>query len=133
MGGKRKNKPFVSGFPRKDDRHKSYNVPYGFTDGTFVGFMDDNTPVRLRQDTCERMTQKPDSVWFTLMSAIAQVNLSQIQSGATNSRSYCAYDLESAKVLFMWFGISKAINGKYPLWANQYEIWQADFNRTIKV
>ncbi len=118
----------IGGLPLKDEKRNNKKT-YGHPDGTFVGFMDDNTPVRLRQDTCERMTQKPDSVWFILMTSISQVNLSQIQSGAANSRSYCAYDLESAKTLFLWFGISKAINGKYPLWANQYDIWQPDFSK----
>jgi hypothetical protein len=98
-------------------------VPYGFTDGIFVGFMDDNTPIRLYQDTCQRMTNKPDRVWFMLMSAFSKVNVSQAHSGAANSRSFCSYNLESAKVLFEWFSISKAVFGTYPLWANQFEIW----------
>jgi hypothetical protein len=118
----------VSGFPLKDERHKDYSVPYGFTKASFIGFMDDNTPVRVAQDTCLRMSNKPDRVWFMLMSAFSSVNLSQIQSGAQNSRSYCAYDLESAKVLFSWFGISKAVNARYPLWANQYDLWTPDIS-----
>lgn len=123
----------VSGFPLKDKRHENYKVPYGFTNGEFVGFMEDNTPVRLGKDRQNRMTQKPDSVWFMLMSSFSSINLSQIHSGAANSRSYCAYNLDSAQVLFLWFAISKAINGRYPVWANQYDLWGIDFNKTLTV
>lgn len=37
--------------------------------------------------------------------------------------SYCAYDLPSAKATCSWFAITKALNGRYPTWANQYDIW----------
>ena len=117
------NQKIISGFPLKDDNHFKLNDPYGYADGTFVGFMGDNTPVRLRQEPSDRFSNKPDRVWFLLMTAFAKVNMSVAQGGPATSRAYCAYDWESAKVLFSWFGISKAINGKYPIWANQYDIW----------
>jgi hypothetical protein len=117
-------KQIISGFALRDHRHKTYHVPYGFNDGEFVGFMEDNSPIRLRQDTCRRMTNKPDRVWFMLMSSFSKINLSQVHSGAANSRSFCTYDYKSAKVLFTWFTISKSMIGNYPLWANQYDIWQ---------
>jgi hypothetical protein len=123
-----KNQKVVSGFPLKDKRHQNYKVPYGFTNGKFIGFMEDNTPVRLAKDTQNRMSQSPDSVWFMLMNSFSGINLSQIHAGAANSRSYCAYDLASAQVLFSWFGISKAINGRYPVWANQYDLWAVNFD-----
>lgn len=123
----------VSGFPLKDKKnHFELRRKCGDTSGLFIGFMDDNTPVRLAQDTCLRMSNEPDRVWCMLMSAFSSVNLSQVQSGAQNSRSYCAYDLASAKVLFSWFGISKAVNGRYPLWANQYEIWSPDITPALE-
>jgi len=118
-----KNKSIISGFPLRDIRHKKYNVPYGYADSEYIGFMEDNTPVRIKQDTCNRMSNKPDRVWFMLMSSLSKVNLSQIQNGAANSRSFCAYDLASARVLCVWFSISKVLIGRYPLWANQYDIW----------
>ena len=118
----------VSGFPLKDKkRHLELLRKCGETTGEFIGFYDDNTPVRIKQDTLNRQSNSPDRVWFLLMTAFGQVNLSQIHSGAANSRSYCAYDLESAKVLFSWFAISKAVNGRYPLWANQYDLWAIDW------
>ncbi|TAE01909.1 MAG: hypothetical protein EAZ97_02895, partial [Bacteroidetes bacterium] len=125
-----KNEKIVSGFPLKDDRHQNYNVPYGFAKANFVGFMEDNTPVRLAQDSHKRMSNQPDRVWFLLMTAFSSVNLSQIHSGAANSRSYCAYDLKSAQALFAWFGISKAVNGRYPVWANQYDLWKINFKKS---
>ncbi len=56
----------ISGFPLKDSRHTRVKVPYGFTNGSFVGFMDDNTPVRIRQELMVRSSNKPDRVWFQL-------------------------------------------------------------------
>jgi len=44
-------------------------------------------------------------------------------NGPSAVKSYCAYDLKTAEALCTWFAITKAINGKYPLWANQYDIW----------
>ena len=120
---------YISGFAKKDERHSRYNVPYGFANGDFVGFMDNNIPIRLQNDTCLRMSNEPNRVWFMLMSTFSKVNLSQIHSGAANSRSFCAYDLETAKVLFSWFAISKAVNNRYPVWANQYDLWEVSLNK----
>ncbi len=119
-----KGQKYVSGFPAKDERHQKYSVPYGFIDGSFVGFMDNNTPVRLYQDTCNRMTNNSNNVWFMLMTSFSRINASQIHSKAANSRSFCAYDLLSSKIVFSWYAISKVFIGNYPLWANQYDIWQ---------
>ncbi|WP_395043935.1 hypothetical protein [Flavobacterium sp.] len=123
----------VSGFPLNDQRHTSYNSPYGFTNGTFVGFMDDNTPVRLRQEPSERLSNDSDRVWFMLMSSFSSINLQQIHSGAANSRSYCAYDILSSQALFSWYSISKSIFSRNPLWTNQYEIWQPNIQDDLKI
>jgi len=132
----KKDKDFgklVSGFPLLDkERHFVLKRICGDLRGTYIGFMDDNTPIRLRQDTCERMSNKPDRVWFMLMSSFSKINVSQIHSGAANSRSYCAYDLTSAKALSTWFAVSKAVIGKYPLWANQYEMWSPNIPKHIE-
>ena len=122
----------VSGFPLKDNRHSNYSVPYGFVDGTLIGFMDDNTPVRLRQEPSERLSNDSDRVWFMLMSSFSSINLQQIHSGAANSRSYCAYDVLSSQALFSWYAISKSIFGRNPLWTNQYEIWQPNISQELK-
>jgi hypothetical protein len=122
----------ISGFPLKDNRHTNYSVPYGFIDGTFIGFMDDNTPVRLRQEPSERLSNESDRVWFMLMSSFSSINLQQIHSGAANSRSYCAYDVLSSQALFSWYAISKSILGRNPFWTNQYEIWQPNISENLK-
>lgn len=114
----------ISGFPLADTRHSRIKAPHGFTDGEFTGFMDDSTPVRLRIDTCNRLTKQPNRVWFRLDTAFINLNQTRCLNGPADNRSYCAYDLASAQATFLWFGLTKAFNGKYPLWANQFDIWQ---------
>lgn len=114
----------VSGFPLKDkDRHFKLKRKCGNVNGEFVGFMDDLTPVRILQDSLNRMSTKPNSVWFRLDNDFKGVNKTKTFNGPPDNRGYCAYDLESSKILFSWFSITKILNGKYPLWANQYDIW----------
>ena len=49
----------VSGFPLKDEeRHFKLSRTCGLPSGSFVGFMDDNTSVRLRQETLNRLSNK---------------------------------------------------------------------------
>jgi AraC-like DNA-binding protein len=117
------NKETISGFPLNDDRHIYIRAPHGFTDGRFIGFMDDNTPVRTHQDTCNRMTNRPDRVWFRLDVDLKGMNRTRCLGGCPDNRGYCAYDLNSAKATFLWFALTKALNQKYPIWANQFDIW----------
>jgi hypothetical protein len=100
-------------------------APHGYVDGTYIGFMDDLSPVRIKPKSDIRYTNKTakDNVWFRLDTAVKDVNKSKCFNGPTDNRSYCAYNLLSAKTTFSWFSISKAINGKYPIWANQFDIW----------
>lgn len=114
---------YVSGFPQRDDRHIRIKAPHGFIDGTFVGFMDDNTPVRLRQEALSRFSNLPDRVWLQLRPTFIDVNLTKVQTGTPDKYGYCAYDAQSAKVLFTWFCITKTVVQKYPIWANQSDIW----------
>jgi hypothetical protein len=51
------------------------------------------------------------------------LNLNKIFSGPSDKYGHCASDLPSAQKLFVWFAIAKALNGRYPLWANQFDIW----------
>jgi len=113
----------ISGFALKDDRHKRIKAPHGFTDGQFVGFMDDATPVRLRQESSGRLSNLLDRIWFRLDEPFKDINKSKCFNGPTDNRSYCAYDIESAKVICTWFAITKALNGVCPIWVNQYNIW----------
>ena len=118
-----KNLQIISWFPLKDERHIKTKVPYGYTDGTFIGFMDDNTPVRIHQEPSNRLSNLPDRIWFQLRPTFIDVNLTKVQTSTPDKYGYCAYDLPSAKATFTWFTITKVLSGQYPLWANQYDIW----------
>lgn len=114
----------VSGFPLKDtDRHYKLKRKCGEPNGNYIGFMDDLTPVRLKQEPCNRFSNQPDRIWFRLDSDVKGMNKSQCLAGPTDNRSYCAYDLSSAKATLSWFSITKALNAQYPLWANQFDLW----------
>ncbi|MFA5973230.1 MAG: hypothetical protein WC780_12835 [Lentimicrobiaceae bacterium] len=114
----------VSGFPAKDIvDHFELRRKCGNSDGSYIGFMDDCTPVRIKQDSLNRMSNLPDRVWFRLDNDFKGINKTKVFNGAADNRSYCAYDLPSAKATFSWFAITKVLNGKYPVWANQYDIW----------
>jgi len=128
------DKKIISGFALKDDRHQRIKAPHGFTDGTHIGFMDNVTPVRIRPKKDIRYKDKTakDSVWFRLDSVFINVNQTKCFNGPSDNRSYCAYDLESAKATFSWFALTKAVNGKYPLWANQFDIWQPKIKKELE-
>lgn len=122
-------KDIISGFPLKDSRHYELKDPHGFVDGQFVGLMDDNTPVRIHQDNYNRLSHLPDRIWFRLDIAIADVNKSKCQNAPPNVKGYCAYDLLTSQFFITWFAITKSINGRYPLWANQFDIWSPVFDK----
>lgn len=119
------------GLPLSDERRKNKKT-YGAHLSNYIGLMDDFTPVRIKKDNYNRMTNCPDRVWFRLDSAIADINKSVCVNLPTPVKSYCAYDLESAKATFSWFAISKAVNGRYPIWANQYDIWQPKITKELE-
>ena len=123
----------VSGFPLKDkENHFELNRKCGDSSGSFIGFMDNCTPVRVKQDSLKRMSNLPDRVWFRLDTDFKGINKTKVFNGAADNRSYCAYDLESAKATFSWFSITKALNGVYPIWANQYDIWSPQIKEELK-
>jgi hypothetical protein len=123
-----KSKEVYGGLPFKDERRKNKKT-YGIADSSFIGFMDDCTPVRIKQDSQKRMSNQPDRVWFRLDNDFTGLNKAKLFNGPTDNRSYCAYDLASAQVTFGWFGMTKVFNGNYPLWANQFDLWQPDFSK----
>ncbi|MEZ5196169.1 MAG: hypothetical protein R2764_07160 [Bacteroidales bacterium] len=114
----------ISGFPLNDSRHKRIKAPHGFKDGTFIGLMDDNTPVRLHQEKYSRLSTCADRVWFYLDIRIIKLNLVKIFSGPTDKYSYCAYDYISASKTFLWYSVAKALVGNYPIWMNQFNLWE---------
>jgi hypothetical protein len=110
------------GLPIKDERRENKKT-YGISNSKFIGFMDDNTPVRIRQDSLGRVSTESDRVWFRLDNDLKSCNKTRIHSGPTDKYGYCAYDLPTARKTFAWFAITKVLNGVYPIWANQFDIW----------
>ncbi len=117
----------VSGFPLKDEyNHYKLNRKCGDIRGEFVGFMDDCLPVRIKQDSLSRMSNQPDRIWFRLDNDFKGINKTKAFCGGPDNRGYCAYDLLSSKAILTWFAITKTLNGIYPVWANQYDIWEPE-------
>ncbi len=127
----RESNDIVGGLPLKDPRRVKNDKTYGIPDSEDIGLLGDCTPVRIRaRGQAERFTyQNAKSVWFRLDTSFKDVNRSKCFNGAADNRSYCAYDLDSAKSTFTWFAITKALNGLYPLWVNQLDIWQPIINK----
>jgi len=123
----------ISGFPIKDKvRHYELKRKCGEPNGEFIGFMDDLTPVRVKQDSCNRMSLRPSCAWLQLRPTFIDVNLTKVFNGVPDKYGYCAYDIESVKATFSWFAITKALNGVYPVWANQYDIWAPKIKEELK-
>lgn len=125
-----KNEPIISGFPLRDERHQKIKDPYGHAKGNFIAFMDDNTPVRINQEPSNRLSIKPDRVWFRLDIAFADINKTRVVSSTPSIKGFCAFDLPSAKPTFSWFVLTKVLNGRYPVWANQFDLWAPLISKT---
>ena len=126
------DKSIISGFPLKDERHFKRKDPHGYTNGIYIGFMDDNTPLRIYQEPSNRISNYPDRVWFRLDHMMINLNQTRCLSGPPDKYGFCAYDLPSAISTFIWFAITKAINGRYPIWANQFDIWKPKINPELE-
>lgn len=114
----------IGGLPLKDERRKNKKT-YGIPKGNYIGFMDNGTPVRIKErGNLNRFSSNNlESMWFRLDTAFKDINKSKCFNGPTDTRSYCSFDFNSARFCVTWFGISKALVGKFPNWANQSEIW----------
>jgi hypothetical protein len=110
------------GLPLKDKRRFNKKT-YGVSNSRFIGFMDDITPVRIKARQDERFSSPVHAVWFRFDTGFIDLNKSKCLNGAPDQKGYCAYDLPTAEKLFSWFAITKSLNGRYPGWANQYDIW----------
>ncbi|MFN6087679.1 MAG: hypothetical protein ACK47E_02925 [Cyclobacteriaceae bacterium] len=123
----------VSGFPLKDqDRHFKLTRRCGSPDGTFIGFMDDASPVRLQQEGLKRLSNAPDRLWFYLDNRIIQLNLVKVFNGPPDKYAYSAFDIETGRAFCTWFSIAKSIVGRYPLWANQYDLWMPNIKSELE-
>ncbi|HAQ18163.1 MAG TPA: hypothetical protein DCR40_02900 [Prolixibacteraceae bacterium] len=125
-----KSHQVFGGLPLNDSRRKNKKT-YGISDSSFIGFMDDCTPVRIKQDSANRLSNKPDRFWFYLDNRIIKVNLLKCFTSSPDKYGYCVYDLESAKNLTTWFSVGKAIAGRYPTWANQSDLWAPEIKEEL--
>jgi hypothetical protein len=57
------------------------------------------------------------------------LNSTRILGGAPDKYGFNAYNLESSQSTFTWFAITKALNGNYPLWANQFDLWTPEISK----
>jgi hypothetical protein len=126
-----KNHQVFGGLPLSDSRRKNKKT-YGISDSLLIGFMDDCTPVRVKQDSTNRLSTEPDRFWFRLDNDFKSLNKSKCFNGPTDNRSYCGNNFESAKVLCTWFSITKSLNGRYPGWANQLDIWAPEIPKELE-
>lgn len=125
------SKEIYGGLPIKDDRRNNLKT-YGDINGEFIGFMDDCTPCRIKQDTSNRMSNLSDRIWFQLRPSFIDIILTKIHNGAPDKYGYCAFDIETAKTTFTWFALTKCLVGKYPTWANQQDLWQPNISEDLK-
>ena len=120
------------GLPIGDARRSNRRI-YGVPISEFVGFLDDCTPVRIKPSDDFRFNKDHSKrVWFRLDTDFKGVNKSKIFSGPTDNRAYCAYDLNSARKTFLWYGLTKALSGRYPVWANQLDLWVPDVKTSLR-
>lgn len=125
------SKSVFGGLPIKDER-RSNKKTYGISDSIFIGFMDDVSPVRVKGKDNRFSIMHESRVWFRLDTVFVNLNSTKCFNGPSDNRSYCAYDLPSAKTTFSWFAITKALNGQYPVWANQYDIWPPNIPKKLE-
>jgi hypothetical protein len=113
------------GLPLNAEQRKNKKT-YGSRDGAYIGFMDDNSPVRVKGDVSKRLTQCPDTVWFRLDRDLQSLNLCRIISGPPDQKGYAAHDIEIAQKCFAWYSTAKVLLGNYPLWANTSHLWKPE-------
>ncbi len=107
---------FVCGLPKGDSRHGRKKT-LGHADGSYVGFMDDLTPCRIRKGSLNRP-------WFRLNTQFMEYQKTRLFSGPPDNRGFEASDADSAKKLFFWYALGRTFkHTRYPMWANNFEMW----------
>jgi len=118
------SQPIYGGLPLSDPRRNNKKT-YGVSNSDYLGLMDNGSPVRIPRKNDVRFSGTPGQFpWFRFDTAFLDMNKVRCLNAPPDQKGYCAYDLESAKRLFLWFGIAKSLLGDYPLWANQFDIWK---------
>jgi len=112
------------GLPLKDERRNNKKT-YGIENSVNIGFLDNCSPVRIKPKDDIRFEKKShECLWFIMPNAFLHINYTKVHNGAPDKYGYCAYDFKTAQSLCTWFALTKVFNGKYPVWANQYNVWQ---------
>lgn len=115
-----------------DDPRRINKKTYGVEDSGFIGFMDNCTPVRVKNRVEDARFLLPiQRIWFRLDSVFKDKNKSKCFNGPSDNRSYCASDLISAQKILTWFAITKCLDS-YPLWANQLNIWSPEIKPELE-
>ncbi len=128
-----KSNEIYGGLPLKDIRRKNLKT-YGITNSSIIGFMEDCVPVRIKKrekDICfeDNINNK---VWFLLQKEFKNINSIKCHNGPTDQKAFCAYDIPTSEICFTWFTIAKNLVGKYPTWANQYDLWKPNISDDLK-
>jgi hypothetical protein len=111
-----KNQRIVGGLPAGDHRHNNKKA-YGETDGSFIGFMDDLTPCRIKQS-------RPDKPWLRLNNQFMDLKKNRCFSGPPTHFGYCVEDLASSKKLFFWYSLTRTLLAcGYPMWVDADDLW----------
>lgn len=129
-----KDLKIVGGLPLKDSRRENKKT-YGILHSECIGFMDDSTPVRIKQKEDGRFFKKQgNAVWFRLDNDFKSLNKTRILNCPPDKYGYAAFDINSSQKTFSWFAISKALSAVYPVWANQMDLWKPNLKtkQTLK-
>ena len=113
-------KSIVGGLPENDRRRQNRSA-YGELQGENIGFMDDLTPCRINQN---KHHNKP---WFRLDKQFMDVKRNRCFSGPADQKSFSAFDFESARKTFFWFGLAKTfVHCEYPMYVDNENLWPID-------
>ena len=58
--------------------------------------------------------------------------LAKVFNGTLDKYEYSAYDLPSVRATFLWFCITKAVNGRYPTWVNHLDIRKSEIKLKLE-
>ncbi|MDI1351577.1 MAG: hypothetical protein PSV35_02235 [bacterium] len=117
---------FCSGGLPSSDKRLTNKIVYGETTGSHIGFMDDYTLCRIKEN-------KINIPWFRLDSLIMDCNRTRCFSGPSDQKSYCATDKESAYKTFLWYGLLRTFfQIGYPIWADAYELWAPKIPKNLE-
>jgi hypothetical protein len=119
------NQKVVGGLPIGDPRQGNKKA-YGAVDGSFIGFMDELTPCRVKIST-------PDRPWFRLNPQFMDVKRNRCLSGPPTHFGFCADNLEIAKKLFFWYALARTfLQDQYPMWIDADDMWEPTITEKLE-